>query len=251
MAFPVVESITEYSRAVNDATHDIIMPATVNSGDLLIIIFGHDEAVALTSGPTGFTQLGGDSNLGAGGTGGMYVHAKVADGTEDSGTFTYTLASVSEGGAAQTYRITAWEGTLAGVEISAITEGGASASVTFGSGLTPSWGADDTLWLAVCSSNDDDAAVSVYPTNYTNGLSTQSGSGTNDSPAVHSARRELNGTSDTPGTLTLDQSEYWGSFTIGIQPASAASGRIMSSLANRGGLAGTGGIAGSGGGLAG
>ena len=52
---------------------------------------------------------------------------------------------------------------------------------------------------------------------------------------------------DSAGGKVLDQT---GLISVGTAPA-AASGRIMSSLANHGGLAGSGGIAGIGGGLAG
>ena len=128
------------------------------------------------------------------------------------------MAAGSSRGAAQVYRITGWFGALVGLEIG--TSAGASSDSPDPPSLTASWGALDNLFLTFVGGQDDDATVSSYPTNYTNGTATLGGGGANLSGAAYSARRELAGATDDPGVYTLSESESWNANTLVVRPSS-------------------------------
>jgi hypothetical protein len=82
--------------------------------------------------------------------------------------------------------------------------------------LTPTGGAKDYLWLAIYGA-DDEQTTSAYPTNYTDGISENSSSGSFGS-TVGSARRQLNAVSENPGTFTMSVSNQWAAATIAVHP---------------------------------
>jgi hypothetical protein len=74
------------------------------------------------------------------------------------------------------------------------------------------------LWVAACGAIDDDASVSAYPVNYTNGVRTASGGGANNGAMVGSARRELAADAENAGPFTLNVSQVWHATTVVIEP---------------------------------
>ncbi len=215
ISFPQVADITE--TAVSSATSNpsFNLPATVDPGDLLLLFVGIAD-VSISSTPTGWTELwllNGDGSNGAGA-----VYAKDAVGTEDGGSVTVPAASSTAAG--QVYRITAgtWGSNLAAdVDIQGNTSGTSSANPNPPS-VTADWGSADNLFIALFAARDDDATVSSYPTNYSNGDYIISGGGGNNGATVGSARREYTSASDDPGTFTLSESENWRSATVVISP---------------------------------
>lgn len=213
MVFPVVESLTETSLEGNETSHLINMPATVDSGDLLITLFSNDDVETVTT-PIGWSLLGnmvgGSLNNGDR----LSIYAKRADGTE-GGTTVDFVTSDTEEAAGQVYRITGWGGIAPNdVEISSFAVEDSDSPDP--SSLSPSWGALDTLWLAISNHHDGDRSITAYPTNYTDGsqITTSGAAGT----SLQSARRELNASSDDPGTFTIDTSRRWAAVTLAVRP---------------------------------
>lgn len=194
MAFPVIESVTETTFASDTTAHVVSMPASVNAGDALIVIFTNDGSATVTT-PSGWTQLYTLAN-GTALTGGAY--AKVASGSEGGGTVDF-VTSATESASAQCYRISGWHGLITGVEA------GTAGSITTGTtadppSLSPSWGALDTLWLATCHTSTTQT-ISSGPTSYTNLTQTTSGSGTTFAQTI-SARRNNNTATEDPDVFT-------------------------------------------------
>ncbi|KKL52238.1 hypothetical protein LCGC14_2287490, partial [marine sediment metagenome] len=92
--FPQVQSVTETPFLSNTTTHNVSMPATVNSGDLLIAHLTFDASASVNSTPTDWTPV--DANR-------LNLYMKVADGTEGGTTVDFPTTAI-EAGAAQVHR---------------------------------------------------------------------------------------------------------------------------------------------------
>lgn len=222
--FPQTAAPTETQAATFLETNVVNMPATVNSGDLLLVFMTRAKDTGVTGFAEGTADAGWVNKAGNTGTAdpGMRVDcwAKLADGSEAGGTASFTTEISGDAGTCMTahcYRVTVWFGDLAGVEGANVAA--AIATTADPPSLTPSWGSAKTLWFAVAGGGDDDATVSIYPTNYTNGVDTVSGGGTNAGCEIGTARRELEATSDDPGTFTFSQSEQVVALTVAVRPA--------------------------------
>jgi hypothetical protein len=212
LAAPVVASVTETAFGTDTTDHYVSMPATVNAGDLLIVLFTNDRNATVTT-PAGWSLLTSDTN-------GVHVrlsvHYKIAAGTE-GGTTVNFATSASEQAAAQVYRITDWHGTTP-PEISTAATGTDTAPDP--ASLNPAgWDVANTLWLAVAGQDrGDQSGTTAYPASYTDGISTLSSDGTG-SCRTHSARRVRAAASEDPGAFTIPVSEQWVAFTIAVRPA--------------------------------
>jgi len=212
LAAPVVASVTETAFDTDTTAHYVNMPATVNAGDLLIVLFTNDGNATVTT-PGGWTELASNA---AGTAVRCSVYYKIAVGDEDGTTVNF-VTSASEQAAAQVYRITDWQGTTP-PEISTAATGTSTAPNP--APLNPAgWDVADTLWLAVAGQDrGDQSGTTAYPASYTDGTSTLSSDGTG-SCRTHSARRVLAAASEDPGTFTIPVSEQWVAFTIAVRPA--------------------------------
>lgn len=213
MTTPVVESVTTTAFGAGPGPHAVAMPATVNSGELLVIFFGCSYASSITN-PAGWTEKW-DQDVSSNSRRSS-CHVKVADGTEDGTTVSITVPDGDQA-AAHTYRISGWYGTLAGVEV------GTAATGTDDSpnppSLTPSWGSADQLFLVSAVYKGDFTTTSSYPTNYTNGTTTKSAAtDSGDEVSVATARRAVTGTTDNPGVYTLSGSANWVANTLVVRP---------------------------------
>jgi len=143
VAFPTRESVTETQFSTASTTHNVSMPATVDAGDLLIVIISIKDSASNTfTTPSGWTAIANDDNA-------PFVHqgifAKDADGTEDSTTVNFATSSAATG-CAQCYRISGWGGTLAS-DLEAGTYGPHGGTAPNPPSLTPTGGAKDYLWM--------------------------------------------------------------------------------------------------------
>ena len=241
MTFPQVAA-TAVSSDASGTTHTVNLPASITSGDLLLAFFAFDDAGAdvIAGFPVDWTAIPNVSGaVGPSRTAGLEGYYRVADGSEGS-TISVTTDS-TEATRSVTYRITGYSGTPEGAGFSPPTSGNNSPNPP---SLAPSWGASDTLWIAVCA-NDGSPTVTGIPTNYTDGLHSQS---TNSGHcSVGTARREaLTGTED-PGTFTISASEQWRAATVAIQPTAVvpvdtAEDRFTRSATNGWGTADVGGV---------
>ena len=84
MTFPTVESATQTDSGTLQTTHALSYPATVNSGDLLILCAAADGGTRDPTGnPTGYSSLANDTSQA---TGTLYCYYKSASGSEGGGT---------------------------------------------------------------------------------------------------------------------------------------------------------------------
>lgn len=220
MAFPSVDALIQQQFSTSSDPANVDLPSTVASGDLLLVLFAQNAsgATLALSTPSGWTKLFEESE---GSFIRLAIYGKVADGTE--GGTSIALSNNGRTAVAQVYRISSWHGAIADVEVAT------GAHFTSGTtrsppSLTPTWGADDTLWIAVASAADDDQAFSVYPASYTNGTSQVSGGGINNGCELASARRALNAATEDPGDFTLASTETWVLTTIAVRPAAGGGG---------------------------
>ena len=209
MAFPTVQSVTESSFTSASTAHNVSMPATVDSGDLLIVIFSTlSNSVTITT-PSGWTLLNSSTGSSLTRTASYY---KVAAGTEDGGTVDF-VTSGSDIAVAQCYRITGHNGE---VEVGTpATNNNINPDCP---AVTPSWGAEDTLWIAYYGGADDDATIASAPTSYTGAVDTNTGLGLNNSCECGSSYRQLNASSEDPGTYAISIAEIWVANTIAVRP---------------------------------
>ena len=239
MAFPPTSAPTETSFASDGTTHNASMPATVNSGDLLLVFislhYTSFNSPATIQTPSGWTEVWNARHTVSSNVIEVGVYARISNGTEGSTTVDFATSGTNpnSNGSAQCYRITDWFGAVSGIE--AGTENNGASANPDPPSLTPSWGSADTLWFVVAGAADDDATVSSYPSLFGNGVDTTSGASANNRSSIGTARRESTATVLNPGTFTLSEAELWISQTVAVRPADAAT-----LLANTGSYALTG-----------
>jgi len=216
--FPTVSDRITQNFSSAASAHNVVMPSTINAGDLLMVLFTNDFAAGGVIGtPSGWTQKATSTQNNQVRAS---VYVKVADGSEDSTSVDFSTSPASEEATAQVYRIKAgeWSGTTAGVEVSAAT--GATGTTTPNpASLNPgAWGTENTLWIAYAGGSSFDSVTS-YPTGFSGGVHNQSNTGTGGASSA-SAWQESASASVDPGTFTMGSTEDVVSYTIGIRPAS-------------------------------
>ena len=211
LAAPVVASVTETAFGSNTRDHYVNMPATVDGGDLLIVLFTNDGGATVTT-PGGWSLLASDDNTAVR----CSVYYKIAVGDEDGTQVNFATSGV-EHAAAQVYRITNWHGTTP-PEISTDVTGADAAPDP--ASLDPAgWDVANTLWIAVAGQDrGDELGTPAYPASYKDGISTLSSSGPSGC-RTHSARRVLAAASEDPGAFTIPVPAEWVAFTIAVRPA--------------------------------
>jgi hypothetical protein len=209
---PAVTSVTETAFGTDTTDHYVDMPATVNAGDLLIVLFTNDGSATVTR-PDGWSSLASDVN---GSAVRLSVYYKIAAGTE-GGTAVNLVTSAGEQASAQVYRITDWNGTTP-PEISTAATNATPAPNP--ASLNPAgWNVTDTLWLAVVGQDrGDQEGTTTYPASYSDGIGTLS-SGELGNCRTLSARRVHATASENPGAFTIPVGEEWVAFTIAVRPA--------------------------------
>jgi hypothetical protein len=210
---PAVTSVTQTTFSNDTTDHHVNLPATVSTGDLLIVLFTNDGSATVTT-PDGWSSLASDAS---GSAVRLSVYYKIADGTE-GGTTVDLVTSAAEQAAAQAYGITDWNGTTP-PEISTVATNTSTRPDPASLNLA-GWAVGDTLWLAVAGQDrgDDQLETTAYPAHYTDGISTLSSSGTANC-RILSARRVLATESENPLPFTIPISEEWVAFTIAVRPA--------------------------------
>lgn len=215
-AFPTVAATNSTADSANATNHTVNLPTGISNGNLLLVTIACRNSTTTITFPAGWTIVGSEWTTGgsASAHSRMALYRRTADGSEGS-TISVTT-DVSNSCASISKRITGHH-TSSNPELGTAATG--DSTTPDPPSLTPSWGAEDTLWVAM-SGKGAGGSASGYPTNYSqNQLSVPTTSGTN--AALYWAERELNGTSDDPGTFT-QSSAVWGAQTLAIRPAAAA-----------------------------
>ncbi len=212
MAFPQVETSATHDGSGNTTTATMNYPASIASGDLLIVLAGCDGISVSMTPPSGFTEIYDNARSFA-------VFAKEADGTE-TGTTTYTQ-SANEWPSNVVYRISGWDDSGSLSDAIEVAVGTLDAASPDPPSLTASWGSDDNLWIAAKVAHHGSGFATAYP--YTDnqefaGL-TGGGSGSN----VDACTDEIATATANPGTFTLN-GQVGDPYTIVIKPASEGGG---------------------------
>lgn len=208
--FPEVVSRDTSNETSDTTSHTVDMPATVDPGDLLIILFANDGAGTVSFGT--FTEIF-EKDDGVGNNVQLSVAYKQADGTEDGGTETVTTGD-SEKSAHIVYRITGHVNPATQApEIS--TGGTGNDDNPDPDSLTPTGGSKKYLWL-VAYGQDGQSSIQTPPTNYGNEVDEDAG--ITASASVGAAERQLEAVSENPGTFDTVLSLPWVAATIAIHP---------------------------------
>ncbi len=212
MTFPVIAGTSSGVDNTADTSLSITLPGGYSVDDLLIIFAEFDRATSsfTVTTPTGWTELESDDY------GSYYrvrVWYRVATGSEGA-SVTVTISDNARAGYV-VYDITGYDSVPE--SNSAVGMGGGSTTPDPPS-LSPSWGSDDTLFIAFAACQDED--FTAYPSNYS--LSQLTEHGTNASVAV--AARDLAASSDNPGTFTIASKSPWLAYTIAVKPGTSGGG---------------------------
>lgn len=224
MAFPSIGSSNTSVESSDVTTHNIAYPASIADGDLLVAQITTDANETITW-PEGWFTCFSQSN---GTECTVSVAYRYADGSE-SGTIDVTTGTV-ENSAHWCVRIPAGEFDI-GCPVVWATATGTSATPDPPS-LTPGFGAQDYLWICGYGADDDDNfGAGFEPTSYTAGSEVESAQTTTSCMCGY-AYRQVNGSSEDPGTFDMAASEGWVSFTLAIVP-SGVSGRDVYAIDHR------------------
>lgn len=212
MTYPVIASVTQTLRSTNVTSHSVALPATVDSGDILLVLMAFDGQPTVT---WDNTTAGSWTNLHdtlSGAACRFLAYYKVASGSEDGLSLGITT-SVTEQSVAQVFRITGGLSVECGTAVATGT--GTSADAP---NVTPSWGADDTLWIVGFGLNDNPTS-SADPTNYTTTRAESSASGA--CTLIYGSRAAY-GASENPAAMTISVSAAKIAQTYAIRPATTA-----------------------------
>jgi len=225
MSTPVVESLTESSET-GATTHTVSYPATVNAGDLLLLLVGTNGNPAITE-PSGYTALLDLAN----GTSNSKINISALDaaGTEGGGTTTFET-DASEASISVIWRISNWGGTLStDVDIST----GSTSVPPDPDAVTAGWGSDTNLFIAMATHVRGDRMINAYPTNYTGnnavGQSVPSSAGV----GYGHATRALTADTDNPSAFAYASGTPGASScTVVVKPALAGGNATLLQVTN-------------------
>lgn len=235
MAFPVIATSETGAVVANSTSWTLTYPASIASGDLLLIIFAKDGS-GTTGTATDFTQMRVQVD-GDGAANAIGLLGKVAAGTE---TGTFTLTTDSEQGVWLVLRITGWYGGAIptpgapdqdGISYYTYAPAASSPSTTpvvqggTGTHDPANWGTEDTLWLA-CSSSDNTVTYTAKDAAFTYATGMPATSGGAGGAGLAVAYKNDAVASLDPGDYTLSASENWVTAIVAIRPAAAAADRV-------------------------
>lgn len=207
--FPTYLGATTSGFSTASTSHNVAMPASVSSGDLLIIQLGTGQTGANTiTTPSGWTLL----HSGAPGSFRVVTFYKVASGTE-GGTTVAVAMTTSLRASAIVHRIQV--GTFSSSpEISAVNGTGTTPDPP---NLSPTWGSANTLWIASFASINN-GAISAYPFPNNNVTVSDGGAGGTGASRMGSCTSEQTVSSLNPGSFTKSGSVGWWAMTVGVRP---------------------------------
>lgn len=228
MAFPTVTA-TAVTTAGSTAgsTASVLMPATVNAGDILIA-WVRASATGGHTWPAGWTEFFDESPAGTNQTSCAW---KVAVGNEDGTTVNVTIANSK-------YSAIAY--AIGGADTpECSTRAGANSNAPNPPSFDPSWGTEDTLWLW-CGAweGEQTSPPAGNPTNYTNPIGSSSGTAgaVTTNTRCASARRNLNAATEDPPSWTISVADDWLAWVIALRtppPPAPGPGQLRHRPAHR------------------
>lgn len=234
MAFPTIPTAgagrvltTTQANTTATRTFPNLSSLTKNSGDLLVaIIVGYQSS--LTSGifsswGAGFTEA---RDIGVSSQHCVGIAYKWSTGSE-TGTFTVTQGGTVTGHAAMILLSIPGAHASTAPEVLAALATGTSTAANPGS-LSPSWGAEDTLWIAVRGSGETSTSGTFTglgnpPSNYTDSAQTGISGDAVGGVEAGTSFRQLNAASEDVGAGTCDTSNARNcAIVIAVRPAAAS-----------------------------
>lgn len=209
---PEVISVTASQWTENAFAHNVSMPTTTSSGELLLVLISFDAYPTVTV--SGFTSIY-EYKRGTACTQGLF--AKIADGTEGGTTVNFST-STSEQAAAQVFRIRNW-GTVIAESVAYGTAVQATSGTYSPPSLTTGWGSVPTLWIVFVSTSGTGTSSSI-PSNYGDYLFTGATVATYSS-AAWSCRRHATAASESPGTWSFSSASDGIINTIAVKGVSS------------------------------
>ena len=207
-SFPVVQS-TANSNSGSTTNHSVTMPTGIEAGDLLLAFFTTNSDSTVNT-PAGWTKLV-DQTEPTFPDIRLAVYSKRAVG----GDSLTVVTNNNETSAHCVYRI------YTDNEAEAAAVGAASASANPNPPpLTPTGGAQDFLWFAAFGSTG--VTVSSYPSNYTDNQVSNTAGGR----SIAAATRNLDASSEDPGTYTISSSNDWVAVTVAVEAQTPLSGNF-------------------------
>jgi len=211
MAFPQVEATNHSVEASNTTSHTVSLPASISSGETLLVFFSTDGGNTATF-PEGWTKFFGKDN---GSDNHLAIAWRKADG-EEGASITVTTTD-SEHSTHISYRISgAIDPTSTAPEVSTGATGDDRNPNP--DSLTPGGGSDEYLWIAVVG-NDHGSTADTYPTDYTDGETYKSDS--IGACGVAAARRENETDSEDPNTFAFTPTVGWVACTVAVYPTAS------------------------------
>jgi hypothetical protein len=208
--FPNVEGFMPSTFDSAGKGHPVMMPATVNPGDLLVCLLGTEGSTSVTT-PSGWTALA--TMLDASEAVRASAFYRIASGSEDGTRVNFSTGEAARG-VAQVYRITDWAGTDVGLT----PLGGAadtSATPMLPAANAP-WGTDHNFFLSYAALSGA-ATVQTGPLGYTTAGATANGG--DDPPLqIASAYLDANAGSVPAASFGLDASVPWVTGGLVIRP---------------------------------
>lgn len=210
--FPALANITTSDDVQGDDSRVVTLPGSIVSGNLLIAMIACNSATTFTwpAGWTEFKDTGEDP--------GFSAAYRFADGSEGA-SITVTVSNTIRDTVHIAFRATGAHASTPPEITSVATSSTATPNPP---SITPSWGAADTLFLAIAAvDRSSGVTLSAYPTNYAL-YNTDKGhptAGSTSGGRLSMGGRELNATSADPGTFTFSASHPASAHTIAIRPA--------------------------------
>lgn len=228
-AFPVVQASNTSVQNSSTTSHTVALPASIAAGELLVGIVTVQRSSTTTTLnsfitiPTGWTALCGSVGPSTDGVDDVVtrIFAKIATGSEGA---SVTVTTASRVGTHQTHRISGHSvsinGGITGLECGTPATG--ETQDPDPPTLTPSWGAADTLWMAIGSKEGGLTATPAAPTNFGTVVHATNDSAATSRTSTTSATRSFNTTVQDPSVIDYsDGGSSWIGFTIAVQPAAA------------------------------
>jgi hypothetical protein len=212
---PVVVNTNETAVSTAGTSHQINLPASLVSGNLILILLDKGSTAATFNALAGWTEVV-DENL----ANGITVWCRQSDGAEGA-TVTFT-SSASTRSASIAYQIAFAQNPGTQLpELSTVATG--SSTTPNATTCTPTGGAREYLWITFFGRDgeaaDDDTWVTATPTSFTNRLAKACGTvGTNLGGLIASAQQVLNAASLDAAAFTATTGA-WRAYTIAVHPA--------------------------------
>lgn len=219
MASPVDSARQGTNVTTAATTHNVNVGSP--AGGVLLIVMGRFPAAPGAVTFTGYTAIAGlDPNTADASDDSTFVWYRVADGTEGATDPCNPTNSVK--GAYLCWEITGAEDpTVQAPEVGTIATGTTTANSNPGA-TTPTGGSKDYLFLAMEAHDGEGSAATVAPTNYSNLVTANSGTGgaVATNCIMGGASRQLTASTEDPGAFTnAAPATGWTAFTIAIHPA--------------------------------